>query len=112
MIARFFQISVAAACLFATSADAGGPYGSIRVGFWKGGAYTDATGQFAYCGADAHYRSGVMFTVAMGASGNWGLSFVDPKWQLPADEVSSIDLTFDGKAQFRVFGKAIGRDQL
>jgi hypothetical protein len=53
-------------CLLSFSAAANGPYGSIRVGSWAGGAYTDdATGAFSHCGAAASYRHGVLFAVGM-----------------------------------------------
>jgi len=41
-------------------AEAGGPYGSISVAGWSGGAYTnDNTGEFSNCIASANYKSGV-----------------------------------------------------
>ena len=51
------------ASLFAISvAQARGPYGSINVGNWKGGAYTnDQTGEFTHCAAGAGYDSGIYF---------------------------------------------------
>lgn len=51
------------------------PYGSISVGNWKGGAYTnDQTGSFSHCGAGARYDSGVYFVVMSG--GGWSLGFM------------------------------------
>jgi len=39
-----------------------GPYGSINVGNWKGGAFTsDQTGAFTHCVAGASYDSGIYF---------------------------------------------------
>ena len=46
-------------------AEAGGPYGSISVAGWSGGAYTnDNTGEFSNCIASANYQSGINFGVA------------------------------------------------
>jgi hypothetical protein len=59
--------AVAVAILLGTifvgsNAQARGPYGSISVGNWKGGAYTnDQTGSFSHCAAGAPYASGVFF---------------------------------------------------
>jgi hypothetical protein len=40
-----------------SNAEARGPYGSINVGNWKGGAYTnDQTGAFTHCSAEAGGR--------------------------------------------------------
>ncbi|XIA65443.1 hypothetical protein ACFIOY_03690 [Bradyrhizobium sp. TZ2] len=45
-----------------SNAEARGPYGSINVGNWKGGAYTnDQTGAFSHCAAGAQYASGIYF---------------------------------------------------
>ena len=53
--------------IFANSnAQARGPYGSIDVGNWKGGAYTDdRTGAFSYCAAGTQYTSGIYFVVTI-----------------------------------------------
>ena len=46
------------------SAEARGPYGTISVGNWKGGAFTnDRTGEFSHCGATAMYQNGIYFVV-------------------------------------------------
>jgi hypothetical protein len=40
------------------STEARGPYGTISVGNWKGGAFTnDQTGEFSHCAATAHTRA-------------------------------------------------------
>ena len=60
--------------MFASSnAEARGPYGSINVGNWKGGAYTnDQTGAFSHCAAGARYASGIYFLVMIDDSGGVG----------------------------------------
>ena len=73
MVMRFaIGAVVAAFCLIAatSSSDARGPYGSINVGNWKGGAYTiDQTGAFSHCAAGASYASGVNFLVTIDGTG-------------------------------------------
>jgi hypothetical protein len=84
---------------------AAGPFGSIVVGNWKGGAYTsDTTGEFSHCAAGANYLSGIYFMVAVNAPGAWTLAFSHPSWELRAGEVIPIDLTCDGQSRFHVFG--------
>jgi len=113
MLSRLAQTCCVAACLFATNADAKGPYGLIKVGLWTGGAYTnDATGKFSHCAAGAPYVSGIVFMVVMDASGAWGLGFAHENWRLQVGEVFPIDLTFDGQAQFHVFGKALAHNHV
>src|SRR6478735_4506816 len=72
---------VAAAGLIVASptASARGPYGSINVGNWKGGAYTNDK-----CG--------------------WILGFAHEKWTLTTGRAFPIALTFDGQTPFNVHG--------
>jgi len=69
---------VAAFCLIAASstASARGPYGSINVGNWKGGAYTnDQSGAFTHCAAGTQYESGIYFVVTINDKAGWTLGF-------------------------------------
>jgi len=59
---------VAALCLIAAPSTPAprGPYGSINVGNWKGGAYTnDQSGAFSHCAAGTQYESGIYFVVTI-----------------------------------------------
>lgn len=88
-----------------SSADARGPYGSISVGNWKGGAYTnDKTGSFSHCAAGASYQSGIYFVVSVGQDFNWRLGFTHENWQLTAGQAFPLVLTFDGQAPINVHG--------
>jgi hypothetical protein len=71
MKCRAAAVAVLLSTIFAGSnADARGPYGSISVGNWQGGAYTnDQTGSFTHCAAGARYASGVYFLVMIDHSG-------------------------------------------
>ena len=54
------------AILANSNAEAAGPFGSINVGNWKGGAYTnDQTGAFSHCAAGTPYLSGIYFVVSI-----------------------------------------------
>jgi hypothetical protein len=102
-------IATLLASLFAISAaQARGPYGSINVGNWKGGAYTsDQTGEFTHCAAGAGYDSGIYFMVTVDQASGWALGFHNPKWTLTNNQTFQIALTFDGQAPFNVQGAAI-----
>jgi len=55
----------------AGDAQARGPYGSVHVGNWTGGAYTnDKDGSFSHCAAVAPYQSGINFLVSVSADFN------------------------------------------
>jgi hypothetical protein len=91
-----------------SAAEARGPYGSINVGNWKGGAYTnDQTGAFSHCAAGAGYDSGIYFMVTVDQGAGWSLGFLNPKWSLTNNQAFQIALTFDGQRPFYVQGVAI-----
>jgi hypothetical protein len=93
-----------------TQAHARGPYGSIRVAGWSGGAYTDdSTGEFTSCVASATYKSGITFGVSVSKDVNWSLAFFHPNWTLAAGQRFPIVLSFDGRNTFNVDGLAIAR---
>ena len=82
MKCRAAAVAVLLCTIFASSnADARGPYGSISVGNWQGGAYTnDQTGSFSHCAAGARYASGVFFIVMIDNNGGWSLGFMHEQW--------------------------------
>jgi hypothetical protein len=92
-----------------SAAEARGPYGSINVGNWKGGAYTnDQTGAFSHCVAGASYDSGIYFMVMIDQGAGWSLGFQHSKWSFSNNQTFPIALTFDGQSPFNVQGVAVG----
>jgi hypothetical protein len=113
MGARNIILYLTAVLLSVTNADAKGPFGSIHVGNWNGGAYVDdTTGQFTACLASTNYANGFIVSVMVQPDGNWDLGFTHQSWQLRPGEAIPIDLTFDGQATFHVFGKAVAQNTL
>jgi S1-C subfamily serine protease len=93
------------AIVFGSKAQARGPYGSINLGNWKGGAYTnDQTGAFSHCAAGAQYASGIYFVVMVDGSGGWSLGFAHQNWTLTQGQAFPLTLTFDGQQPFNVHG--------
>jgi hypothetical protein len=91
------------------AAEARGPYGTINVGNWKGGAFTnDQTGAFSHCVGGASYDSGIYFMVMIDQAAGWSLGFQHPKWSLAAQQSFPIALTFDGQRPVYVQGVAVG----
>src|SRR5436190_3779240 len=89
--------------LASTTSDARGPYGSINVGNWHGGAYTnDKNGSFSHCAAGASYQSGIYFVVSVGEDYSWRLGFAHENWQLTAGQAFALALTFDGQPAINV----------
>ncbi|MCA6126232.1 trypsin-like peptidase domain-containing protein [Bradyrhizobium sp. WSM 1704] len=106
-----WAVVVAAACLLAcaTPSSARGPYGSISVGNWQGGAYTnDKNGAFTHCSAGTSYQSGIFFMMSIAENGSWRLGFAHESWRLTAGEAFPLALTFDGAPAFNVYGMPLG----
>ena len=100
------------ACL-AGSAHAAGPFGSVNVGNWVGGAFSnDETGAFSHCAATTPYASGVILVVSQNAAGTWSLAFANPNYHFNKGENAAIDVTFDGQEQARLFATAYRSDML
>jgi S1-C subfamily serine protease len=99
------------ACLFQAAfvsiANAAGPFGSIHVGAWNGGAYTDNnTGAFSHCAAGSEYASGVSLIVSQTASNSWLLGFGSTAFHFTKGDTLPIDVTFDGQTQAKLFATA------
>ena len=110
MFARAFGVLGATLALFlaGSTANAGGPYGSISVAGWSGGAFTDDnTGEFSNCVASAPYRSGITFGVLVTKALGWTLAFTHPSWTLSKGNRFPIVLSFDGRNTFNVDGVAV-----
>lgn len=86
---------------------AGGPFGTIHVGSWAGGAYTsETTGAFSHCAAAEASGSGGTLTLTESTDRLWQVGFADPSLNMPKGEASPFDVTFDGQAPFHVVGAA------
>jgi len=100
---------IASLCALAP-ANAKGPFGTIHVGNWIGGAFTnDATGVFTHCGASARYANGVELALGKGTNGYWLLGFQRPTWSKTPGQAAQIDITFDGQSQLRLFASVTDR---
>ena len=96
--------ALASTLLASPSAFAAGPFGTIHVGYWQGGAYTnDTTGAFSHCAASANYVNGLTLGISQNTQRTWSIGFLSPTWNLPEGQSFPIDLTFDGHSQFRIF---------
>ena len=92
-----------------STADAAGPFGTVTVGNWHGGAYTDdKTGALTHCAAGATYQSGIYFMVSMGQDFSWTLGFAHENWQLTTGQAFPLAMTFDGQQAINVQGMPIG----
>jgi len=75
--------------------------------------YTDdGTGAFSHCAAATSYNSGISLLTGQTVAGPWLMAFVYPAWKLTPGETYPIEVTFDGQAQFHLFGIAVAPTKL
>ncbi|MFZ0778732.1 MAG: trypsin-like peptidase domain-containing protein [Xanthobacteraceae bacterium] len=104
---RSFVASAILVFLIVPHVHASGPLGTIRVGTWFGGAFTNNnTGTFSHCAAAQPYGSGVTLTVGESSDRTWLVGFTDPSVNFPKGATFPIDITFDGQAQFHLVAVA------
>src|SRR5271154_3836576 len=104
-------VAILSVVLASSLSEAGGPYGSINIGNWHGGAYTDdKSGSFSHCAAAASYQSGILFLVSINQDFSWTLGFAHQNWQLTTGQAFPLALTFDGQQAIDVQGMPIGRN--
>ena len=69
---RSFAYSCVVSIVIVSGAIAAGPFGTIHIGGWSGGAYTDdKTGAFSHCAASAGYANGITVIVGQNANASW-----------------------------------------
>jgi S1-C subfamily serine protease len=108
---RSFAVACIVNAIIASVALAAGPFGTIHVGLWKGGAYaSDKTGAFSHCAAAATYNSGISVSVGKSADGSWTLGFISQTFRLSPGESFPVEVTFDGQAQARLYATAISSE--
>jgi S1-C subfamily serine protease len=108
----FVAAALLQVCLVGT-APAAGPFGTVNVGNWIGGAFSnDQTGAFSHCAATTPYASGVSLVVSQNAAGTWSLAFANPNYHFNKGESAAIDVTFDGQEQARLYATAYQTNML
>lgn len=110
---RSFAVAALLQLSLAGLAHAAGPFGSVNVGNWLGGAFSnDQTGAFSHCAATTPYANGVILVVSQNAAGTWSLAFASPSYHFNKGENAAIDVIFDGQEQARLFATAYRSDML
>jgi hypothetical protein len=85
-----------------------GPFGSIKIGLWTGGAYTDdKTGAFTHCAAGVNYLSNVGLIISQNVNAQWNVGFASSSFNLNPGETFPIEVTFDGQSKLHLFGTAV-----
>ncbi|WP_061022381.1 S1C family serine protease [Bradyrhizobium sp. CCH5-F6] len=104
---KSFCVAFVFQAMLAGLVHAAGPFGTIHVGNWIGGAFSnDETGAFSHCAATTPYANGVILVVGYNAAGIWSLGFASPNYRFKQGENAAIDVIFDGQEQARLFATA------
>ncbi|MBR0698723.1 trypsin-like peptidase domain-containing protein [Bradyrhizobium diazoefficiens] len=105
---RSLIVAFVSQAIIAGPAHAAGPFGTIHVGNWNGGAYTnDSTGAFSHCAASTPYANGMTLLVGQDSNNAWLLGFANPAFRFKKGENLTIDVTFDGQAEVKLFATAL-----
>jgi hypothetical protein len=100
-------VSAIAGAFWTSSTLAAGPFGTIHIGLWRGGAYTnDSTGAFSHCAAQSEHVNGVSLLIGQFADHTWSLGLGSSSANMTPGATFPIDIVFDGQTQFRVVGNA------
>jgi Trypsin-like peptidase domain len=83
-----------------------GPFGSIKIGQWTGGAFTDdKSGAFSHCAASAPYLNGTTLFVSRAINDQWTVAFANTSFNFPTGgQPLAFDVIFDGQKTVRLFG--------
>jgi hypothetical protein len=108
MFSKTFGMSAILLLLSLSTVAAKGPYGSIKIGAWTGGAFTnDQSGAFTGCIASAPYKSGITVFVMVSSNVTWNVGFSHQAWSLAPGSSFPIVLTFDGRPPFNVSAQVL-----
>lgn len=90
------------------SSVAKGPFGSIEIAGWSGGAFTDdKTGAFNGCTVSGTYKSDITMFVTVHRDLTWNLGFSRKTWRLKNGVRTPILIKFEGQDSFNVPAEAL-----
>ena len=100
-------------CSFATllfsiqPSTAKGPFGSISIAGWTGGAFMSSRDEFTGCTVSSPHQSDFTAYVSVFSDMAWNIGFSNDSWRLKKGEQFSVTLIFDRKASLKAKGLAL-----
>lgn len=86
---------------------------TYKVANWDVGAYTNNnTNRFTHCAASARYRNGLTLIFSVSESLEWGISFLNPEWNLREGRTIDIDYKIDGGRTNNTSARAVNTRQI
>ena len=110
---RLLAIATVAAALVAPAAASAATIQTYKVANWDLGAYTNnTTGRFTHCAASGRYRNGLTLIFSVTEKLDWGISFLNPEWNLREGRVIEIEFQIDGGRVNRATARAVASKQI
>lgn len=86
---------------------------TYKVANWNIGAYTNNnTGRFTHCAASARYRNGLTLIFSVSESLDWGISFLNPEWNLRQGREIDIEYRIDSGRVNNTTARAVNTRQI
>lgn len=75
-------LAIATGLIFTVRPTQAAQISTFKTGNWNAGAYSDSSGRFSHCAANARYKSGIMLLFSVTRSGKWSMGFANGNWNL------------------------------
>lgn len=110
---RKLALATTAAIFLATAPAGAAKIDSFKVANWTVGSYTNNnTGRFSHCAASGRYRNGLTLIFTVTESLNWGISFLNPEWNIREGRTIDIDFKIDNGRVNYARARAVNSKQI
>lgn len=110
---RLLAIATVGVALLAPASAGAATIQSYKVSNWDLGAYSNnSTGRFTHCAASGRYRNGLTLIFSVTESLNWGISFLNPEWNIREGRVIDIEFQIDSGRVNRATARAVASKQI
>jgi hypothetical protein len=102
-----------ASALLASSPASAATIQTYKVANWDVGAYSNNnTGRFTHCAASGRYRNGLTLIFSVTEKLDWGISFLNPEWNIREGRVIDIEYQIDNGRVNRATARAVSSRQI
>jgi hypothetical protein len=110
---RFLALATASVALLASCPASAATIQTYKVANWDVGAYTNNnTGRFTHCAASGRYRNGLTLIFSVTEKLDWGISFLNPEWNIRESRVIDIEYQIDNGRVNRATARAVSARQI
>jgi len=86
---------------------------TFKVSNWTVGAYTNnTTNRFSHCAASGRYKNGLTLIFSVNESLEWGISFLNPEWNIREGREIDIDFKIDNGRVNYARARAVNSKQI